>query len=113
MFIGTEGALLLPHTGGPLLLPGDKFKDVERPKPAARNHYHHFADACLGGEMTESHFVQTGPMTEAILLGTVAIRNPDTKLEWDGPGLKFTNNEAANALLRRKYRDGWSIEGLG
>lgn len=30
-------------------------------------------DACLGGEKTESHFAQTGPMTEAILLGTIAI----------------------------------------
>jgi len=113
MFIGTEGALLLPHSGGPLLLPGDKFKDVERPKPAARNHYHHFADACLGGEMCESHFTQTGPMTEAILLGTVAIRNPDTKLEWDGAALKITNHEVANAQVRRQYRDGWRIEGLG
>ena len=46
----------------------EKFKDLARPKLPPRNHWHHFVDACLGGEMTESHFGQTGPMTEAILL---------------------------------------------
>jgi len=26
--------------------------------------------------------------------------------------LKFTNNHDANKLLRRKYREGWSVKGL-
>jgi hypothetical protein len=37
----------------------------------------------LGHEKTESHFAQTGPMTEAILLGTIAIRQAGTTLDWD------------------------------
>ena len=51
----------------------------------------------------------TGPMTEAILLGTIAIRIPDTKLEWDHQRMRFTNSPAANALIRREYRDGWHL----
>ena len=51
-------------------------------------------------------------MTEAVLLGTVAIRTPDTLLEWDAPGMKITNNTGANALLKRTYREGWEVEGL-
>lgn len=113
MLIGTEGALLLPHTSGPILYPKEKFKDVKRPKIEPRNHYHHFADACLGLVKNESYFARTGPMTEAILLGTVAIRTPDTLLEWDAPSMRFPNHPEAEKLLRRTYRDGWRIAGLG
>jgi len=112
MVIGTEGALLLPHTSGPVLLPKDKFAGRAKPKLEARNHYHHFLDACLGGEMCESHFAQTGPMAETIILGTVAIRVPDTVLQWDPAQLRITNSEAADRLLRRTYRKGWEVPGL-
>jgi hypothetical protein len=66
-------------------------------------------DACLGGEKTESHFAQTGPMAEAILLGTVAIRAPGQILKWDPKRLKIKNHSEANRLLRRSYRDGWHV----
>jgi predicted dehydrogenase len=107
MLIGTEGSLLIPHNYPPQLFPEEKFKDLARPKLPPRNHWHHFVDACLGGEMTESHFAQTGPMTEAILLGTVAIRQPNQLLQWDPKRLHFTNRPEANTLLHRTYRDGW------
>lgn len=112
MLVGTEGALLIVHGGGLALLPQDKFVDYNMPTFEERNHYHHFADACLGGENTESHFAQTGPMTEAILLGTVAIQFPDKLLEWDTKKLKFPNYPDAEKFLRRKYRDGWNIAGF-
>lgn len=109
MIIGTEGALLVVHGGGLALLPQDKFVSYQMPKFPERNHYHHFVDACLGGEKTESHFAQTGPMTEAILLGTVAIRVPDTLLEWEAKSLKFPNHPEAEKYLRRTYREGWNV----
>ncbi|HPD13751.1 MAG TPA: Gfo/Idh/MocA family oxidoreductase [Planctomycetota bacterium] len=112
MVIGTEGALLLQHGAGPQLFPKEKFAKIERPKLPGRDHYHHFVDACLGGEPTESHFMQVGPMAEAILLGTVAIRVPNTLLEWDAANLKVTNSDEAQRLLRRTYRKGWEVEGL-
>ena len=94
------------------LLPQDKFANYDMAKFSERNHYHHFVDACLGGEKTESHFAQTGPMTEAILLGKVAIREPDTLLEWDAINLEFSNYPDANKYLRRKYREGWNVAGF-
>ena len=109
MLIGTEGSLLIPHGKPPQLLPESKFANVQPPKLPPRNHYHHFADACLGGEKTESHFAQTGPMTEAILLGTVAIRVPGQKLEWNSRRLKVTNSPEANRFLQRSYRAGWHM----
>jgi predicted dehydrogenase len=112
MIVGTEGALLNPLGTSPMLLPEDKFKEVKRPKLEPRNHYHHFIDACLGGPMCESHFGQTGPMTEAILLGTVAIRCPGQKLEWDAQRMRFPNVPDAARYLRRSYRAGWEVKGV-
>lgn len=112
MLIGTEGALLIPHGGMPVLLPEDKFKGHAAPDLEERNHYHHFVDACLGGPKTESHFAQSGPMTEAILLGTVAIRVPGQLLEWDAANLRFPNYPDAEKYLRRTYRKGWEVKGM-
>ena len=109
MLIGTEGALLIQLGFPPVLLPEEKFKEVKRPELPPRDHYHHFVDACLGGEKTESHFAQTGPMAETILLGTVAIRVPGERLEWDNDRMTVKNLPAANRYLRRTYRKGWQV----
>ena len=107
MLVGTEGAMLLPLGASAYLLPEDKFKQQTRPKFENRNHYHHFVDACLGGEKTECRFAQSGPMAEAILLGTVAIRVPGKKLEWNSSAMKIPNAPEAEKYLRRNYRPGW------
>ena len=108
MVIGTEGAMLLPHTSGPVLLPKSKFGGYPKPKLPPRNHYHHFLDTILGDAECESQFCGTaGPMAEAIILGTVAIRVPDTELKWDAKRLRITNSQVADGLLRRSYRKGW------
>ena len=112
MLIGTEGALLNSLGHAPVLLPEKKFESLPRPKFEPRDHYHHFVDACLGVAKNESFFAQTGPMTEAILLGTVAIRVPGAKLEWNHGRMKFKNNSDANRFLKRTYRDGWHAGGF-
>jgi hypothetical protein len=112
LLFGTEGALLLQHTSGPRLYPAEKFKGLAKPNLKGPSHYHRFVNACLGGEMTASHFVQTGPMAETILLGTVAIREPGTVLEWDARNLRFPNAPSAERHLRRTYRAGWQVAGL-
>ena len=45
-------------------------------------------------------------MTEALFLGNLAVR-VGQRIEWDGPNLHITNNEAANQFVNKKYRDGW------
>lgn len=112
MLIGTEGAMLIPHKEMPVLLPENKFKDYTIPSLDDRNHYHHFVEACLGRDKTESHFAQSGPMTEAILLGTVAIRVPGKLLEWDAAKMQFPNFPTANQYLQREYRKGWGVDGF-
>lgn len=112
LMVGTEGAILIPNGGAPQLYPREKFRGTAQPKLEPRNHYHHFLDAILGKAKNESYFEQTGPMTEAILLGTVAIRTPDQTLDWDAAKLAITNNPSAHKLLKREYRKSWEIEGF-
>jgi predicted dehydrogenase len=112
LVLGTEGALLLPHTSGARLLPKEKFAAVPRASFGPRNHYHHFVDGCISGELPESHFGQTGPMAEAIILGTVAVRVPGTTLRWDSGAMKIPNSPEAQKLLRRTYRPGWEVPGV-
>lgn len=111
LFIGEEGSLLLPHFATPQVL-GRK---IQLPKLEPRNHYHHFVEAILseGKVKTTSPFSYGAPLTETGLLGTIASRFPGQKLEWNSEKLTFANSEAATALVSPKYRDGWSVEGLG
>jgi predicted dehydrogenase len=109
MIVGTEGAILAIHNAGPRLLPAEKFKTYPRPTPPPRDHYRHYVDACLGGERTASHFAQTGPMTEAILLASLAIRHPDQRLDWDAAAMRIPNFPEAERYLRRTYRRGWEV----
>jgi predicted dehydrogenase len=106
LFIGEKGSLLLPHVGFPRLLPEKAFADFTIEKVPGVDHYVSWADACRGVGKTTSHFDYAGPLTEAVLLGTVAVRVPGTALEWDAAGLRVRNSPAADALLRKAYRKG-------
>jgi hypothetical protein len=59
-----------------------------------------------------AHFDYSGPLTEAVLLGGVATRFPQTTLDWNSTQLAFTNASQANPYIRRPYREGWEAKGL-
>ena len=105
---GEGGMLVIPHVAMPQLLPVEKFADYKFPKVGSRNHYTSWADACRGEGSTTSHFDYAGPLTEAVLLGTVAIRVPHETLTWDASALKIANSSRASGLLTKSYRDGWT-----
>jgi len=106
IFIGTNGAMVLPHIGMPRLV-GDAFKDYKIEKVPGSNHWHEFIDAAAGKGKTDAGFSYAGPLTEAVLLGSVATRFPHQTLDWDAAALKFTNVADANRYVRRSYRTGF------
>jgi hypothetical protein len=55
-----------------------------------------------------SNFDYAAALTEAILLGNVAMR-VGKKLEWDSENLRVTNVPAADQFVRPEYRRGWSL----
>jgi len=112
MFVGEKGFLLLPHVGMPQLLPAKTFAGT--PIEAAPNgdHYHLFVDACLGGTPTTCDFSYAGPLTEAVLLGTIANRFPGNELRWQAEAMTIPNHDQADALLRRRYRKDFEVDNL-
>jgi predicted dehydrogenase len=112
VLIGDKGTLLIPHVDTPRLLPKERFADYKVEKVPAVDHYVGWADACRGVGKTTSHFGYAGPLTEAVLLGTVAIRVPGETLMWDAAQLKVSNSAAADGLLRKQYRKGWEPKWL-
>jgi hypothetical protein len=112
IFIGTKGVMLLPHIGMPVLLPEKDFDNYPLPKIQGANHWLQWVDACLGQGTPSASFDYSGPLTEAVLLGSVATRFPNTTLEWDAKAVKFTNVPDANQYVRKAYRKGWEVKGL-
>jgi len=113
IFIGSKGAMLLPHVAFPVLFPVKGFQDYKLPEVATNNHYHQWVEAIQGKGQTSAGFDYSGPLSETVLLGSLATRFPKTTLEWDAKKLRFRNESAANAFLSRKYRPGWKVKGIG
>jgi predicted dehydrogenase len=111
IFVGTQGVLVLPHVARPMLYPDKKFKDLKLPDVVEENHWRRYVEACLGGTPTTAGFDYSGPLAEAVLLGTVALRFPKTTLHWSSAALAFTE-AAPNQFVRRQYRAGWAVKGL-
>ena len=113
IIIGTEGVLLIPHIATPKLFPEVKFADYKIPEIAGTHHWSDWAEAIVGGPGKPlAPFDYSGPLTEAVLLGSVAVRFPHTDLKWNAAKLQFENEKAANAHVRRTYRKGWEVAGL-
>ncbi len=110
IFVGTKGAMILPHVSMPRLVGEAAGMKIEPEK--GTDHYHQFIDAVLGGSKPGANFDYSGPLTEAVLLGSVASRFPKETLELDAASLSFTNVAAANQYIRRAYRPGWETAGL-
>ena len=114
IFVGDKGTMLVEGWGGrsPRLIPEARMKAYERPPktlPRSIGHHKEWIRACKSGTPTRSNFDFAGPLTEAVLLGTVSVRTGGKKLNWDSPNLKVTNVPEANAYLHYQYRQGWIL----
>lgn len=49
-----------------------------------------------------------GPVTEAVLLGNVALR-AGKKLNWDGPKMKAINALESQRYVSGEYPQGWTL----
>ncbi len=110
LFVGSEGMLLADY-GRKQLYPKEKFATFKAPEPtipASIGHHKEWIAACKGGPAALCNFDYAGPLSEAVLLGTVAYR-VGKKLQWDPVALKATNCPEADKYLRREYRQGWTL----
>ncbi len=115
IFVGDDGKMLVTGWGGrePRLIPESRNQEYKRPAPTlprSVGHHKEWIEACKGGPAPRSNFDFAGPLTEAVLLGALCIRNGGEKLLWDSANLKITNASEANKLLHYEYRKDWKLE---
>ena len=93
-------------------------------------HHGSWIAACKAGFNSAEHksltssFDYSGPLTETVIMGNLAIRSLNVrkekkgggfeypgqkKLLWDGINMKITNFEEANQFVKREYRTGWKL----
>lgn len=133
LFEGSKGKMLCGVFGeNPTLLPTAKMKDFKRPKAVLprypASHQMVWVNACKGEGQPSSPFEYAAPLTEALLIGNLAVRcydikklqpgkKPDSwapydypgriRLEWDAANMRVANFEEANRFVQREARTGW------
>lgn len=114
-WIGESGAIFKNYgRGRPVVLPEENFPAEKYPSDILpQDHYHDWVGAILEGRKAYGDFAHGGPLTEAVLVGAMADRFAGEWLEWERVSQEFTGNTQATALVRRVYRDGWKVAGLG
>jgi predicted dehydrogenase len=122
MLVGDKGILFSPNDYGAefYLLPEAEFTHVTNkgePERLPRNAdgsdqgmKNEWVEAIKAGkpELAYSNFDVASLLTEAFLLGNVAIRT-GKRIEWDGPACRVTNHPEANQLVNIEYRKGWEV----
>jgi predicted dehydrogenase len=120
IFIGKSGSIFTPSDYGSeqVLLPRKEFAEFKRPEPTIErlgnadgtdvDQKREWIRAIQGGPAPMSNFDYASQLTEAMLLGNVAVRL-GTSLDYDGQAGTITNNRDADALIRGTYRTGWEM----
>jgi len=116
MFKGSKGYLIADFDSRIVLPFGDDAdmsyynrREKDKILPPVGHFQKEWTNACKGNLKTSCDFEYGGTMIEMMLLGLVAYR-VGKKLDYDAAG-RVTNSDEANALLSRKYREGWTLNG--
>jgi predicted dehydrogenase len=109
---GTKGAIVASsHNMTYRFLPAEKGAEPPQPPEVARSrgHENDWAAAIRGGPPAWSHYDYSGPLNEMLMLGNVSSQLPGEDLEYDPLACTVTNHAKADGLLRRQYREGWTL----
>lgn len=116
LYVGDKGQLLHDTYGAKPTLIGEEAVargekipvSLPRIQDGSKGHEMNWIRAIRGEEGISSPFAHSGPLTETMLLGMVAMR-ADQPILYDGAAGKVTNIPEANTLLDREYRKGWEL----
>ncbi len=113
IFYGTKGTLMCGAFGqNARLIPESAMKNFKKPPQTLKRTdgiYSEWVEAMKGGDPATSNFNVSGPLTEIVLLGNVAMRYPGTRLYYDGENMQVTNVDDADQYIKRDYAGGWSL----
>ncbi len=112
LFVGDKGTMLCNRSSNKWVVKPtsimDSFQAPPQTLPRVENEDAEWVAACKGGPAALSNFSLSGPFTEVVLLGNLAIR-AGKKIQWDGEQMKATNAPELDQFIRREYRKGWTL----
>jgi predicted dehydrogenase len=116
LFVGDEGVILAGfHGQNPQLFKAGLGRPLwGEGQPEGRSRWGRgtaldlWLGACRGAEASPGSFPNAAAITDAVNLGTVALR-AGRKVAFDSEAMRITNVESANRFLRREYRPGWEL----
>jgi len=110
IIIGEKGKLHTPEDyGGGGHFIGD-VTPVDVTFPQSPGHFEEFVRAVKGGEPAMSNFPNySGPLTETILLGNLAVWADGKKVEWDAENLRATNAPDLQRIVHPEYRGDYRL----
>jgi predicted dehydrogenase len=112
ILLGEKGMMVIPHIGYAQIFRDGEVVHDKVTGIGGATHGHEWIDACRGDGKTSTPFSFSGPLTEAVLLGTIASNFKDERLQWDSQAMRFSNSADATAFVRRKYNSDRDIEDL-
>jgi predicted dehydrogenase len=113
-FVGDLGTLVGGGwSGPPKLFPEARREEFQPPPPTiprSIGHRPEWIKACKDHKPEDARagFAYSGPFTEALLVGNLALRL-QKRIEWDAASMKAPNATEADALIRKRYREGFGI----
>ena len=110
LFVGDEGTIMADFSGAMPQLFAMGTKAPLDVGGAARRGARHLSwrDAILQGKQSPGSFLSAAAITDAVNLGTVALR-AGKKVLFDSAKMRITNVPQANSYLTREYRKGWEL----
>lgn len=73
-------------------------------------HFEEFARACAGGPKPVGNIPDySGPLTEMVVLGNLAVWADGPRLEWDAANMNVRGTDEYTDLIHPKYRMGWEL----
>jgi predicted dehydrogenase len=110
IIVGEKDTMYIEDTygNGAVLMSGKPLPEVQVVE--SPGHFTELAEAIRGGRRPMSNFEDYScALTETVLLGNLAIWDPNKDLEWDSRRMAVKGREDLNALLRPAYRKGWTL----
>ncbi|MDO8541378.1 MAG: Gfo/Idh/MocA family oxidoreductase [Opitutaceae bacterium] len=89
-------------------VPGGGVEDATGEGAGGGGPYVEWLNAIKTGKPALSNFTASGPFSETVLLGNLALRL-GKRVEWDAKNLVAKNAPEAAAMIRRRYRKGWDV----
>ena len=113
LFVGSEGSILAGfHGQAPQRFAGGKKEPLSQDEsPANANpatRHAPWVRWIKAGEPSPGSFLNAGPITDTVNLGTVALR-AGRKVLFNSEAVEITNDPGANQYLVREYRKGWEL----